>query len=93
LMDSQAKHAVIAAGQADLLFRCPIEREFRERIWDQAAGSIIIEEAGGQVTDLHGTPLDFAAGRILARNEGVIASNGHLHGAALRAVQHVTTHR
>jgi len=93
LMDSQAKHAVIAAGQADLLIRCPAEREFQERIWDQAAGSIIVEEAGGRVTDLRGMPLDFAAGRILARNEGVIASNSHLHAAAVSAVQHVTTHR
>jgi 3'(2'), 5'-bisphosphate nucleotidase len=39
LMDSQAKHAVIAAGQAELLIRLPATREFRDTIWDQAAGS------------------------------------------------------
>jgi 3'(2'), 5'-bisphosphate nucleotidase len=89
LMDSQAKHAVIAAGQADLLIRLPATREFCDTIWDLAAGSIIIEEAGGRVTDLRGIPLDFGIGRLLARNEGVIASNGHLHAAVLDAVRHI----
>lgn len=76
LMDSQAKHAVIAAGQADLLIRLPATQEFRDKIWDQAAGTLIIEEAGGRVTDLRGASLQFGAGRLLTRNAGVIASNG-----------------
>ena len=91
LMDSQAKHAVIAGGHADLLIRLPAAREFRDKIWDQAAGSIIVEEAGGRVTDLRGASLDFGAGRFLTRNEGVIASNGHLHVAALDAVRSTMT--
>jgi 3'(2'), 5'-bisphosphate nucleotidase len=91
LMDSQAKHAVIAAGQADLLIRLPATREFRDKIWDQAAGSLIVEEAGGRVTDLHGIPLDFAVGRLLARNEGVIASNGQIHGAVVDAIRQIQT--
>ena len=85
LMDSQAKHAVIAAGQAELLIRLPATQEFRDKIWDQAAGSLIIEEAGGRVTDMRGNSLDFGTGRMLVRNEGVIASNGHLHAAVLDA--------
>lgn len=85
LMDSQAKHAVIAAGQAELLIRLPATPEFRDKIWDQAAGSLIIEEAGGRVTDRRGNSLDFGTGRMLVRNEGVIASNGHLHAAVLDA--------
>ena len=36
--------------------------DYREKIWDQA-GSIVVEEAGGKITDLHGKPLDFTAGR------------------------------
>ena len=87
LMDSQAKHAVIAAGQAELLIRLPATRAFRDTIWDQAAGSLIVEEAGGRVTDLHGIPLDFSAGRLLARNEGVIASNGPIHGRVVDAIR------
>jgi 3'-phosphoadenosine 5'-phosphosulfate (PAPS) 3'-phosphatase len=91
LMDSQAKHAVIATGRADLLIRVPATKSFRDKIWDQTAGSLIIEEAGGQVTDLSGAPLDFGTGRLLTRNEGVIASNRLLHAAVLDAVRDVTT--
>jgi 3'(2'), 5'-bisphosphate nucleotidase len=91
LMDSQAKHAVIAAGQADVLIRVPATREFRDTIWDQAAGSLIVEEAGGRVSDLYGIPLDFAAGRRLARNEGVIASNGRIHATVVDAIRHIQT--
>lgn len=87
LMDSQAKHAVIAAGQADLLIRLPATRVFRDKIWDQAAGAIIIEEAGGRATDMRGNELDFGCGRTLARNEGMVGSNGHLHAAVIEALR------
>jgi 3'(2'), 5'-bisphosphate nucleotidase len=93
LMDSQAKHAVIAAGGADLLVRVPATKTFRDKIWDQAAGSLIIEEAGGRVTDLNGVPLDFGAGRLLTGNEGVVASNGLLHDAVLDTIQSATLKR
>lgn len=85
LMDSQAKYAVLAAGQGDLLLRLlsPSKPDYREKIWDQAAGSIVVQEAGGQVSDLHGNLLDFSTGRTLAHNRGVLASNGHLHSTAL----------
>ena len=88
LMDSQAKHVVLAAGAAELLMRFPTRRNFHDAIWDYAAGSLLIEEAGGRVSDLGGRPLDFAAGRRLLRNEGILASNGRLHVAALLAIQH-----
>ena len=86
-MDSQAKHAMVAAGRADLLIRLPAAEDYREKIWDQAAGAILIEEAGGRVTDMHGEPLDFGCGRTLARNAGIIASNGHLHEAVIEALR------
>jgi 3'(2'), 5'-bisphosphate nucleotidase len=90
-MDSQAKYAVLAAGQGDLYLRLlsPDKPDYREKIWDQAAGSLIIEEAGGQVTDLFGSPLDFTAGRSLANNRGILASNRALHPAALTALNQV----
>lgn len=90
-MDSQAKCAVLAAGGADLIFRLnsPHHPDRKENIWDQAPGSIIVEEAGGRVTDLRGAGLDFAAGRLLNRNYGVLVSNARLHDAALGAVQAV----
>jgi 3'(2'), 5'-bisphosphate nucleotidase len=91
-MDSQAKYAVLAAGGAELLLRLlnPGKEDYKERIWDQAAGSIIVEEAGGRVTDLLGQPLDFSRGRTLAGNTGVLATNLLLHEAALEAVHQVT---
>lgn len=91
-MDSQAKYAVVAAGAADLLLRFrSSNREYdAAKIWDHAAGALIVEEAGGCVTDLHGKPLDFSAGRTLARNEGLIASNRHLHEAALAGLRAIS---
>jgi 3'(2'), 5'-bisphosphate nucleotidase len=86
LMDSQAKHLLVAAGRADLFIRVPATPAFRDKIWDQAAASLIIEEAGGRVTDLNGNRLDFGVGRLLAANQGVVASNGLLHAAALEAI-------
>ena len=36
----------------------------------------MIEEAGGRITDLDGKPLDFSHGRTLAKNRGILATNG-----------------
>jgi len=87
-MDSQAKYAVLAAGGGDVLVRLlsPAQPDYREKIWDQAAGSIVVEEAGGEVTDLAGNRLDFSTGRTLARNRGVVATNGRLHAPVLEAL-------
>ena len=88
-MDSQAKYAVLAAGHGELYLRLlsPSRLDYREKIWDQAAGSIVIEEAGGKVTDLDGKPLDFTQGRTLAKNRGICGSNGVLHQAATEGAQ------
>lgn len=87
-MDSQAKYAVLAAGGAEMLFRLlsPSRPDYKEKIWDQAAGAIVLEEAGGRITDLSGAPLDFGQGETLAKNSGVFASNGILHDAGLEAL-------
>ena len=88
-MDSQAKYAVLAAGVGDVNLRLisPKMPDYREKIWDQAAGSIVVEEAGGRVTDLDGKPLDFSHGRTLATNRGVLATNGKLHDRLLAGLQ------
>jgi len=88
-MDSQAKYSILAAGQAEVYVRLlsPQQPDYKERIWDQAAGSLLVEEAGGRVTDLDGQPLDFTAGRLLRNNRGILATNGHLHSSALRALR------
>ena len=88
-MDSQAKYVLLAIGKGDLYLRLLSSKQpdYREKIWDQAAGSLIVEEAGGQVSDLHGKALDFTAGRMLLNNRGILASNGHLHSQALQALR------
>jgi 3'(2'), 5'-bisphosphate nucleotidase len=88
-MDSQAKYAVLAAGEGDVLLRLisPSRRDYKEKIWDQAAGSIVIEEAGGRISDLDGKPLDFSHGRTLAENRGILATNGQLHEALLAGLK------
>jgi 3'(2'), 5'-bisphosphate nucleotidase len=88
-MDSQAKYVLLAAGQGDLYLRLlsPKQPDYREKIWDQAAGSLLVTEAGGRVTDLHGEELDFSAGRTLKHNRGILASNSILHPSALEALR------
>jgi myo-inositol-1(or 4)-monophosphatase len=46
--------------------------EFGLKPWDVAAGALIVEEAGGHVSNMDGARLDVAAGQI-------VASNGRLH--------------
>lgn len=89
LMDSLAKYSLVASGTADLLIRlrAACSADEGEYIWDQASGVVIVEEAGGKVTDLNGKKLDFTAGRTLNRNRGVLISNGKLHESALKAIQ------
>lgn len=84
-MDSQAKYLLLARGDAEALLRClSFDRpQYKEKLWDQAAGSILLTEAGGRVTDLRGHELDFSQENRLETNLGVVGSNGHLHDELL----------
>ena len=57
---------MVAAGALDAYW----ERHMNS--WDLAAGTLIVEEAGGQVTDADGTPYTL-------ESDSVLASNGKLH--------------
>lgn len=87
-MDSQAKYAAVARGEASLYLRLPSNGSlaYAEKIWDHAAGSLIVEEAGGTVTDMYGAPLDFGTDERMYKNQGVIASNGEIHDAVVDAL-------
>jgi 3'(2'), 5'-bisphosphate nucleotidase len=85
-MDSQVKYGAIARGDAAAYLRLPTSGTYREKIWDHAAGQIIVEEMGGRVSDVHGKPLDFTRGRTLDANRGVIATRADLHAAVLDAL-------
>jgi 3'(2'), 5'-bisphosphate nucleotidase len=88
-MDSQAKYGAVARGQAALYLRLPSPKtpDYREKIWDHAAGVIVVEEAGGKITDIHGKSLNFAQGAKLADTQGVVVSNGIIHETVLDALK------
>lgn len=92
-LDSQVKYGAVARGDAVLYLRFPSPRHagYREKIWDHAAGTLIVEEAGGCVTDMHGRPLDLAYDRQMHHNRGVLVSNGVLHTAVLEALARAST--
>lgn len=60
----------VAAGWADIYFQYTLGP------WDVAAGALIVEEAGGKVTDLHGQPYRLD-------EPGWLATNGLVHDAVL----------
>ncbi|NJM96671.1 MAG: 3'(2'),5'-bisphosphate nucleotidase [Phormidesmis sp. RL_2_1] len=86
-MDSQAKYGAVASGNAVLYLRLPSPKYpgYREKIWDHAAGVIVVEEAGGRVTDMYGQPLDFSKSDRL-ETTGVVVSNGEIHDQVLAAL-------
>ncbi|KAJ9607056.1 3'(2'),5'-bisphosphate nucleotidase [Cladophialophora chaetospira] len=88
-MDSQAKYGSVARGAGDLYLRLPVRKDYIEKIWDHAAGDLIVREAGGQVTDVTGKRLNFSLGRTLTENKGVVASPANVHAEVLKAVQDV----
>jgi myo-inositol-1(or 4)-monophosphatase len=62
--------AYVASGRLDAFW------EFGLKPWDMAAGLLMVQEAGGQVSDMHGQPASLT-GRT------VLADNGLIHGAIL----------
>lgn len=86
-LDSQAKYAVLARGQADAYLRLPTSGTYVEKIWDHAAGSIVATEAGAIVSDIAGASLDFTQGARLSTNRGVIAAANGLHQQLIEASQ------
>jgi len=88
-MDSQVKYGIVARGEATIYLRVPSPSEpnYKEKIWDHSAGSIIAEEAGGRVTDVLGHPLDFSCGIKMEKNHGIVVTNGILHDIILKALE------
>lgn len=85
-LDSQAKYGLVAAGRVTCYFRITPDAKYRERIWDHAAGAILVQEAGGVVTDFTGKPLDFDQGEHLTQNRGQIAASHVMHHKLLESI-------
>lgn len=63
----------VAAGRFDAFY------EHKLQAWDSAAGYLIVEEAGGKVTDFKGDPYS-------PYQPGIVATNGILHAEMLEWV-------
>jgi 3'(2'), 5'-bisphosphate nucleotidase len=88
-IDSQCKYAAVARGDASIYLRLPTRADYREKIWDHAAGKFVVEQAGGVVSDVTGAPLDFSHGAKLQANSGVVATDGRFHERVIDAVRSV----
>jgi myo-inositol-1(or 4)-monophosphatase len=69
--------AFVAMGRFDSFW------EFGLNPWDTAAGVVLVEEAGGKVTDMQGQP--YALG-----GPSILASNGLVHAEMVRVASEVT---
>lgn len=77
------KFALISAGEADATFSLTPKNE-----WDICAGTLLVEEAGGVVTDRYGRPLTFNNKKTLL--PGLIAAGPALYGP-IREIIKTTT--
>ncbi|XP_057965742.1 SAL1 phosphatase isoform X1 [Malania oleifera] len=85
-IDSQAKYGALSRGDGAIYLRLPREG-YREKIWDHAAGCIVVTEAGGVVRDAAGNSLDFSKGRYLDVDTGIVVTNQKLMPPLLKAVR------
>ncbi|KAH7886771.1 hypothetical protein F5I97DRAFT_1870104 [Phlebopus sp. FC_14] len=86
-MDSQAKYGCLARADGGVYLRMPTRAGYKEKIWDHAPGTVLIQECGGVITNSLGEPLDFGLGRTLGENYGIIAAGKDVHAEVLAAVQ------
>lgn len=66
---------LIASGRADVVVEAAIS------IWDIAAITVIVREAGGMVTDIKGQD-------ITKQTDSLVATNGNLHNTVLNYFKH-----
>jgi myo-inositol-1(or 4)-monophosphatase len=66
--------AYVAAGRLDGFW------EFGLSPWDMAAGALLIQEAGGVVSD-------FGGGQNFLQSGNIVGGNLKLHGAILKTIQ------
>ncbi|MBN2015840.1 3'(2'),5'-bisphosphate nucleotidase CysQ [Candidatus Dojkabacteria bacterium] len=75
------KLGLISRGKAHI----HVNSNFRLSKWDSCAPQIILEEAGGKVTDLYGDPLDYKQ-KSLKWENSVVATNGVLHNEVITKI-------
>ena len=86
---AMASHGVRRTGSAaiDLAYvscgRLDFFWEFGLKPWDMAAGTLLVREAGGQVSDMRGAP------HTVAGSETLLADNGLLHGEVIEMFREI----
>ena len=68
-------HTYIAMGKLEVYI------DMKNLPWDNAAGLLLVEEAGGKATDFSGSPWN-------ANTTQFLASNGRVHKEILRIINH-----
>ncbi|MGC8846725.1 MAG: inositol monophosphatase family protein, partial [Candidatus Hydrogenedens sp.] len=90
-VDSQVKYGLLACGEGEIILRFtpPDNPNYREKVWDHIGGAIILQEAGGKVTDIFGKPFQYNGESLLTNSVGVFASNGYLHDIGVKILQEI----
>jgi len=88
--DGPFAYGAVARGEAHVYLEMPDDsNSFDSAIWSHAAGWLLVKEAGGEVTDQAGNPLDFStcgSTRDLgAHIIGIVATNKDLHPSIMMA--------
>jgi 3'(2'), 5'-bisphosphate nucleotidase len=86
-MNGSSKAVAVANGSATG-FLCPPGTEMH--LWDTCGTQIIVEEAGGTMTDGQGKLIDYAAKDDVLR-DGIFASNGELHSKIVEVIKNCRT--
>ncbi len=73
------KLAAIALGATDLY----VNPATHCSSWDTCAPQVVLEEAGGVMSDMFGAPLSYDSPSTLHHDRGLVASNGQMHASAV----------
>ena len=80
------KIGLIAEGKCDIY----IHLSPRTKLWDICAPQIILEEAGGKLTDIFGSKARYDI-EDLQNHNGILASNGVAHDEAVKRLRPILT--
>jgi len=84
-LDSMAKLCMVADGSSELYIK-PMNMQ-RSFTWDFLPGELLVNEAGGMITDIRGNPIQYVNDKCKITAPGLIASNGIRHEELLNALK------
>ena len=77
------KLAQVARGETDVY----LGDYLTLKDWDVCAGHILVEEAGGRVTNVDGLPIQYEGTGKSLKGRGILATNGRIHDACLAVLK------